>query len=335
MAFQLLVLSACRGCGWQWFCWRWEDHGVSGLCLHWRWYLVSSILMVAAVIFIQMMFAWKKRICFLLKGFHDALITCCCISRHGEALLQLWRIFCTWKRVCHCFLESHWKPWLEVRFSGLRPKAGSQVYSAVLSLAVSGTLQGVSMKQLFLSLAGPSGGEGLSDRCPRLRPLAPSALSPVSGPSWCLAHLQHPKSDWQYRGLWGCDTHLPVYLCSGLATSSMCLLVSPVTPRISWLSSWGRFLVGTTCLLWFPRCHSLHNVGSSILFSPKDQHHHSPSILKGECHFWALLIFSLAPYPLLNGSGTPPPTSSGLCLNSYACVSSCLHWWVFSSSICR
>ena len=181
MAFQLLVLSACRGCGWQWFCWGWEDHGVSGLCLHWRWYLVSSILMVAAVTFIQMMFAWRKRICFLVKGFHDALITCCCVSRHGEALPQLWRISCTWKRVCHCFPESHWKPWLEVRFSGLQPKAGSHVYSAVLSLAVSGTLQGVSMKQLFLSLTGPSGGEGLSDRGPRLRHLAPSALSPVSG----------------------------------------------------------------------------------------------------------------------------------------------------------
>ena len=33
----------------------------------WRWYLVSSVLMVTAVIFIQMGFAWKKRICFLVK----------------------------------------------------------------------------------------------------------------------------------------------------------------------------------------------------------------------------------------------------------------------------
>lgn len=119
-----------------------EDHGESGHCLHWRWYLVSSILMVAAVIFIQMMFAWKKGICFLVKGFHDAPVTCCWISRHGEALPQLWRIFCAWKRVCHCFLESHWKPWLLVRFSSLQPKAGGQVFFAVLSLTVSGTLPG-------------------------------------------------------------------------------------------------------------------------------------------------------------------------------------------------
>lgn len=38
------------------------------------------------------------------------------------------------------------------------------------------------MKQLFLSLTEPSGGEGLSDGGPRLRHLVPSALPSVSGP---------------------------------------------------------------------------------------------------------------------------------------------------------
>ena len=38
------------------------------------------------------------------------------------------------------------------------------------------------MKQLFLSLTEPSGGEGLSDGGPRLSHLVPSALPSVSGP---------------------------------------------------------------------------------------------------------------------------------------------------------
>lgn len=180
MAFQLLVLSCCE-CGWQWFCWRWRTMEKVDTVSHWRWYLVSSILMVAAVIFIQMMFAWKKGSCFC-KGIPWCSSHLLLDIKTWEALPQLWRIFCAWKRVRHCFLESHWKPWLLVRFSSLQPKAGGQVFFAVLSLTVSGTLPGVSMKQLFLSLTEPSGGEGLSDGGPRLRHLVPSALPSVSGP---------------------------------------------------------------------------------------------------------------------------------------------------------
>lgn len=223
MAFQLSVLSACCGCGWQWFCWRWEDHEESGLCLHWRWYLVSSVLMVTAVIFIQMVFARKKRIRFLVKGFHDAPITCCWVSRHGGALPQLWRIFCTWKRVCHCFLELHGKAWLEVRFSSLQPKAGGQVLLLCSHWQSLVPCKGVSMKQLFLSLTGPSGGEGSSPGGPRLRRLVPSALPPVSGPLLMPGLSPAPKSGWQGRGLRGWGTHSP-----GLTASSVCLLVKAV-----------------------------------------------------------------------------------------------------------
>ena len=57
------------------------------------------------------------------------------------------------------------------------------------------------MKQLFLSLTGPSGGEGSSHGGLRLRRLVPSALPPVSGPLLMPGSSPAPKSGWQCRGL--------------------------------------------------------------------------------------------------------------------------------------
>lgn len=58
------------------------------------------------------------------------------------------------------------------------------------------------MKQLFLSLIGPSGGEGLSDGGPGLRYLVPSALPPVSGTLLLPGlHLHYLKSVGSTGGL--------------------------------------------------------------------------------------------------------------------------------------
>ena len=221
--------------------------------------------MVTAVIFIQMGFAWKKRICFLVKGFHDAPITCCWISRHGGALPQLRRIFCPWKRVCHCFLESHWKAWLEVRFSSLQPKAGGQVLLLCSHWQSQVPCKGVSMKQLFLSLTGPSGGEGSSHGGLRLRRLVPSALPPVSGPLLMPGSSPAPKSGWQCRGLWGWGAHSPVSLCSGLTTSSVCLLVRVVRVVLLFCCLFKKLVsVGSSVLLLAPVSRSFPVIHSSV-----------------------------------------------------------------------